>query len=67
MKDIIAEVLCVLHWSSDAQKAFNDALKDYRRAGSPPIPLGSVNYRATYKAKIKAHNDSRHRTQRARH
>lgn len=38
MKDIVAEVLCVLHWSADAQKAFNVALKDYKRGRLPVHP-----------------------------
>lgn len=49
MNNIVAEVLCVLHWSSDAQDAFNKALKSWRRAGCPPIPMGSINYKAEHK------------------
>ena len=43
------EVICVLHWSEKALKAFREALADYEAAGSPPIPLTAKDYQKTWK------------------
>lgn len=48
-KDIVAELLCVLHWSEEARRTYVKAMRSYQRAGSPPIPMDSVNYQIAYR------------------
>ena len=50
-KDTAFEVNCVLSWSEEARIAYVKALKEYRKAGCPGIPIGSRNYRLTFDAR----------------
>jgi hypothetical protein len=44
-----SEVLCVFGWSEEAATAFRKAFREWERAGRPSVPLGSTNYRETFK------------------
>lgn len=57
----MAETLCVLSWSDEARAAYAKALRSWRRAGSPPVPLGATNYRAEFFASRRKRGAKRER------
>ncbi|TXN07933.1 hypothetical protein FV222_01460 [Methylobacterium sp. WL103] len=48
-QQVTAEFAAVLSWSEEARVAYAKALASYRRAGSPGVPLGALDYQETYR------------------
>lgn len=48
-KEITCELLVALHWSEDLRRHYNRTLREHERAGSPPVPMNSTDYRKTWK------------------
>lgn len=52
--EIVCELLVALHWSEDLRRHYNRVLRDHERAGSPPVPIDSTDYRKTWRKKCAA-------------
>lgn len=48
-RDVLSEINAVLAWSEEARIAYAKAVVSYRRAGSPGVPLGAIDYQETYR------------------